>query len=289
MGVLAKPTAHTPALVLRTFSCGETSCIASLLTRDQGFVKVMAKGVRARGSRLRSLVEPGRLVEVDFSLDPARDLQYLRGGHVTLDPMSEDASLEKSAFLLGALELIDRCRPLDQGPGPAFTPELFAICEEFVRVLSSASCRGPALLFFAFEWELLARHGMAPEIDSCISCGTSLADLAGTTLWFSPGEGGLLCDDCSRQGVTGKKPLGPAALAILGDLAHHGLQQDVAQPLSRTMRREVGAALHQFLGYHLPGYRLPTALELLRKRAPLAAAQKDAPESSGKPEGEQAR
>jgi len=33
-----------------------------------------------------------------------------------------------------------------------------------------------------------------------------------------------------------------------------------------TVRREVGALLHRFLGYHLPGYRLPAALDLLRAR-----------------------
>jgi hypothetical protein len=34
----------------------------------------------------------------------------------------------------------------------------------------------------------------------------------------------------------------------------------------RPLRREIGAHLHNFLGYHLPGYRLPAALELLRNR-----------------------
>ena len=37
-----------------------------------------------------------------------------------------------------------------------------------------------------------------------------------------------------------------------------------ADPLARSMRRELGALLHRFLGYHLPGYRLPAALDLLR-------------------------
>lgn len=79
MGVLPKPTAHGPALVLRVWPCRETSVIASLLTRDHGFVKVLARGVRQPGSRLRPLVEPGRLIEAEFSLDAERDLQFLRG------------------------------------------------------------------------------------------------------------------------------------------------------------------------------------------------------------------
>jgi DNA repair protein RecO (recombination protein O) len=264
MGVLPRPVAQTRALVLRVWPCGETSCIASLLTGGEGFVKVLAKGARGERSRLRPLVEPGRLVQVEFSLDPHRDLQFLRGGSVDLDPMTSAPTLEKSAYLLGALELIDRCRPLGQAAGHRAAVDLFAVCEEYVRVLSSSSCLAPALLFYAFEWELLERHGMAPEIESCISCGRGIAELGASTLWFSPGEGGLVCEECSRGGIAGKRPLGREARAMLGHMNGRGLGLDLDRPLSGKLRRELGATLHHFMGYHLPGYRLPAALDLLR-------------------------
>ena len=264
MGVLPKPTVHTDALVLRVWPCGESSCIASLLTCEEGFIKVLAKAARKPGSRLRPLVEPSRLVNVEFSLDPGRDLQFLRGGSVELDPLTGDPTLEKSAFLLGAIELIDRCRPLGAAAGHRGAVDLFAVCEAYVRVLSSRTCLEPALLFFALEWELLERHGMAPEIDSCISCGSPIAELAGGPFWFSPGEGGLVCEDCSRGGVTGKRPLMTEALDLLRVLAVQGLGVNTTELMSGVMRREIGAALHHFMGYHLPGYRLPTALDLLR-------------------------
>ena len=54
--------------------------------------------------------------------------------------------------------------------------DLFAVCGRFVRMLSSRSCTRMALLFFAFEWELLARHGMAPEVSACVSCGLGRAE-----------------------------------------------------------------------------------------------------------------
>ena len=111
MGLLSRPTVSTAALVLRAWSCGDTSAVVSLLTQDHGYVKVIAKAARGPRSRLRPLIEPGRLVTVEFSMDPHRELQFLRGGEVDLDPMAEGATLERSAFLLGALELVDRCRP----------------------------------------------------------------------------------------------------------------------------------------------------------------------------------
>jgi DNA repair protein RecO (recombination protein O) len=268
MSVLSRPTVSSPALVLRTWACGETSVIASLLTRDQGFVKVIAKAARRPRSTLRPLVEPGRIVAVEFSLDPGRELQYLRGGAVDLDPMAGGLSLEQSAYLLGALELVDRCRPLagSAGTDEGGAPGLFGICLEFLRVLSSPSCRRTALLFFAFEWELLARHGLSPEVAACASCGRDRSESPAGTLRFDPAEGGLVCGTCGPAGASGQgRPISPAALDLLAELDARGIALDTtAEDPARPLRREVGGALHRFLGYHLPGYRLPTALDLLR-------------------------
>ena len=109
---MSRPAACTEALVLRVWPCGETSAVASLLTLDHGYIKVIAKAARGPRSSLRPLIEPGRLVTVEFSLDPGRELQFLRAGEVDLDPMADGATLERSAYLLSALELVDRCRPL---------------------------------------------------------------------------------------------------------------------------------------------------------------------------------
>jgi DNA repair protein RecO (recombination protein O) len=291
MGVLTRPTASTDALVLRTWPCGETSAVASLLTRDHGYVKVIAKAARRPLSTLRPLVEPGRLVTVEFSLDPARELQYLRGGGVELDPLRGEPTLECSAYLLGALELVDRCRPAgalvrDDSEGAA---DLFGVCDAFLRMLSSASGTEPALLFFAFEWELLARHGLAPEVSRCCVCGRPRAEVAEATRRFSAAEGGLLCGECARGGAdAGGRPLGTGALDLLDVVEAHGLDGPgrLAPAPTPAVRREVGGHLHRFLGYHLPGYRLPAALDLLRAaRIPVqetpGAGSSPAPKTEG--------
>jgi DNA repair protein RecO (recombination protein O) len=271
MSVLPQPSVSCDSLVLRAWPCGETSVIASLLTRDHGYVKVIAKAARRPQSRLRALVEPGRLVAVEFSWDSRRELQYLRGGSVEWDALGPGVTLEQSAFLQSALELVDRCRPAagtdaDTGDHTAAT-DLFGICDRFIRVLSSPSCPRPDLAFFAFEWQLLDRHGVAPEVAGCTSCGRAQAELQAHGMWFSPAEGGAICGTCAAgDGVNRGKPLGAAALKIFERMASGRL--DLAGPAAfeRPLRREVGAHLHNFLGYHLPGYRLPAALDLLRAR-----------------------
>lgn len=262
MSLLSKPTAASEAWVLRTWPCGETSVIASLLTRQHGYVRVMAKGARGARSLLRPLVEPGRLVQAEFSWDRDRDLQYLRAGSVLVDCVSAAPTLEAVAYLLAALELADRCRPATDADGDRTAAEVFAVCEEFLRVLSSTASGDPARLFFAFEWELLLRHGIAPELECCAACGRAHEE--GAVAWFSPPDGGLVCSRCWTGGEGGSaKPLGAEALAALRGLASCGLAGSVSS-LERPLRRQVGAHLHRFLGYHMPGYRLPAALDLLR-------------------------
>lgn len=271
MGLLSRPTVNTAALVLRAWSCGETSAVVSLLTRDHGYVKVIAKAARGPRSRLRHLIEPGRLVNVEFSLDPHRELQFLRGGEVDLDPLAEGATLERSAFLLGALELVDRCRPQVSAGSPGedagASADLYEVCGRYVRMLSSRSCSRPDLLFFAFEWELLARHGIAPELSACVACGQERAKLDGAVLRFHSPEGGIVCGPCAlTDRGNGGQALTPAVLGHLLDMETKGLGLDEGPALPRPTRRELGALLHRFLGYHLPGYRLPAALDLLRAR-----------------------
>lgn len=263
MSVLSRPVAGTDALVLRTWPCGETSAVVSLLTRDEGFVKVLAKAARRPRSRLRALVEPGRIVHAEFSLDPSRELQYLRGGEVRLDTLGPGVTLERTAYVLGALELVDRCRPT--AGHIELAGELFGICEDYLAVLSSGTCREPALLFFGLEWRLLAGHGTAPQVAACVCCGGDLTAEASGPLRFDPAEGGAVCVRCTGGGAApAGRPLGREALDLLMQLAAVELADLGSVDPAPARRREVGALLHRFLGYHLPGYQLPAALDLLR-------------------------
>ncbi len=264
MGILPIPSISTDAVVLRAWSCGETSVIASLLTRELGFVRVLAKAARRPHSRLRALVEPGRLLNVDFSLDQSRELQYLRSGSVDLDPLSTGFSLEQSAFLLAALELVDRCRPVQVPDGGAPGADLYEVCDVFIRMLSSLENTNPARIFFAFEWQLLVRHGLEPELAHCAVCGTTVElENEAKALWFSASEGGLVCSNCGRNSNIGR-PLSSVALQEFRSYNTGAFLEEDHMEMNRALRREAGAHLHRFLGFHLPGYRLPTALDLLK-------------------------
>ncbi len=275
MSVLSQPSVAADAMVLRTWPTGETSVVASLLTADHGYVRVIAKGARGARSTLRALVQPGRLAALEFSLSPGRDLQYLRGGQVLLDPLASDNTLERTAYLLAAVEIVDRCRP-----GGSTDRRLFELCRRFLQVLSCAAPGGGASLFYAFELALLDLQGLAPALDSCATCAGGLTDRGAAGLRFSPEAGGVVCPVCSAAG-SGRdgRWLQGTVLAALRDLAATGAWEDPPILPGRRVVRETGVLLHLFLTYHLPEYRLPAALDLLR-----SARAADGPHRNG-PEG----
>ncbi len=267
MGLLPQPVVACPVVVLRTWPSGETSTIASLLTADAGYVRVIGKGARKQRSQLRPLLHAGRLIHLEFSLNPERQLQYARGGSLLLDPLAEATSLEKSAFLLASVELLDRCRPTGDCEA-----ELFALCQDFFRVLSCAPTAGEAATFYAFELALLRLQGTAPELTACCGCNETQPPRSDRPLRFDPASGGLVCPRClDAETAAGSRQLTVDARAALLALAEADWRDWSRCVLARELAREIGILLHRFLAYHLPGYRLPAALDLLPRRPRSAA------------------
>jgi DNA repair protein RecO (recombination protein O) len=262
MSLLPQPLGTGTALVLRVWPTGETSVVVSLLTAEHGAVRAVAKGARQARSRLQPLVQPGRLIDVEVTLTPGRELQFLRGGELRLDPLAVGATLERTAYLLAALEIVDRCRPGDDRD-----TDLFRLCEEYVRVLSSAVAGGEAAAYCAFELALLDLQGIRPQLAACLQCERALAEVVLEGIWLDPAAGGLMCGPCrGRTAAAAARPLTPETLAAWSQIAG-APQRWPDRALTRTVAREWGILLHRFLEYHLPGYRLPAALDLLRARA----------------------
>lgn len=259
MSLLPQPLVTGAALVLRAWPAGETSVVVSLLTEAHGNIRAIAKGARQARSRLQPLVQPGRLIDVEVTAVPGRELQFLRGGELRLDPFANGATLERSAYLQAALEIVDRARPGDDREA-----DLFRLCEAFVRVLSSAIAGSESAVYCAFELALLDLHGIRPHLDACLQCQRSLDEVRDDGAWLDPAAGGLICGACRIQaGCATARPLTASTLAAWAQIGEAPANWPTTE-LERPVAREWSILLHRFLEYHLPGYRLPAALDLLR-------------------------
>ena len=179
-------------ICLRKFEYSETSQILTLLTREHGLLRVIAKGAhrktKAGASKFGGGIDLLDLGNAVFTHAPERELATLTewqllDGHLELrrNLRSVYAGLYCAELLTMLfeehdphLELFDR---LDQTLTDLATPKL----EETL---------------LAFELDVLREAGYLPELESCVSCGSAAND---TRLFFSPARGGMVCRNCETM------------------------------------------------------------------------------------------
>ena len=232
-----------------------------------GFVKVLAKAARRPRSRLRPLVEPGRLLNVEFGLDPgpraavpARRQRAARSPGRGRDPRAQ--RLPAGGPRAG--------RPLPAGRGGA-RPGRRGAPVRHLRGIPGGVIVGDlpparrALLRARVAAAGTARHG-APGRCSAPAAGRTprrrrrrlrLVPVRPKGAWSA-----AAAPPAARP--PGPGPWARATLDLLRRLGDGSLAGAVLPEVEPATRREAGILLHRFLGYHLPGYRLPAALDLLR-------------------------
>ncbi len=198
------------AIVLRVSEFSETSCIATLFTREFGKVTGLAKGARRRKSAFESALDVLSIV----------GLVFLRKNSGGLDLLTE-ARLERrfrsAATSLGAwyaaLYLVEILAAFSEAHDPH--PELYdAAIATLVRI--DSGCEAPGIELLRFEFALLLHAGHAPMLDACSGCAEPLKPSARHP--FGLLTGGLLCDRC-RPGQQQVVSLSRGAVELARQLA----------------------------------------------------------------------
>src|SRR6202050_3640766 len=86
------------AVVLRQHKLGEADRIVTLLTRDHGLVRAVAKGVRRTRSKFGARLEP--FAHIDAQLHPGRNLDIVTQV-VAIDAFANDIVSDYGRFTLG--------------------------------------------------------------------------------------------------------------------------------------------------------------------------------------------
>ena len=246
------------ALVLRITKLGDTSKIVTALTARHGLVKAVAKGARTVGSRMGSLLEPGNELELLLYVREGRDLWTLGDATLRRAGLTGASSLDKLSHLLAALELADRVLTLHQPVEEV--SDLYALFLDRWHAGSAAQMAG---LFFALEAELCARLGVELAWDCCGECGRGFAP--GERVLHSVAEAWLRCQGCAGAAVG--RWLESDVLATLSGLSA-ALEPTGSVEITPEQRAAIGRLLHEHMGFHLQGYRLPRALYWTRPLAP---------------------
>jgi DNA repair protein RecO (recombination protein O) len=229
------PLYRDEAVVLRTHKLGEADRIITLLTREHGRVRAVAKGVRKTTSRWGSRLEP--FTHVDLQLAEGRNLDVVTQAE-TLDPFAAGLGRDYERYTAGSvmLETADRLVTEERQP----SVQQFLLLVGGLRAMTAGEHR-PGQVLDSYLLRSLAVSGYAPSFDHCARCGDP-----GPHRWFNPSAGGVLCPDCKLPGSAGPAP---ETLVLLGALLA-GEWALVAAAEPRHLR-EASGLVAAFVAWHL--------------------------------------
>ena len=164
--------------MLRTHKLGEADRIITLLTRSQGLVRAVAKGVRRTSSRWGSRLEP--FTHVDLQLAEGRNLDVITQAE-TIDPFSAGLGADYERYTAGTamLETAERLIAEERQP----SVQQFLLLVGGLRTLTSGE-HGAGQVLDSYLLRSLAVAGYAPSFDACARCGAE-----GPHRWFNPSAG----------------------------------------------------------------------------------------------------
>lgn len=223
------------AIVLRTQKLGEADRIITLLTRGNGRVRAVAKGVRRTTSRFGSRLEP--FTHVDLQIAEGRSLDVVTQAD-TLAPYASNVGSDYERYTAGTVMLETAERLVDEDKEPAL--QQFLLLVGALRALSAGE-RNPGQVLDSFLLRSLSVAGYAPTFDSCARCGRG-----GPHRSFNPAAGGMLCSDCRLPGSANPAP---ETVELLGAL----LAGDwtVAEASPPRHRKEANGLVAAYLAWHM--------------------------------------
>ena len=221
-------------IALRAIRLGETDRIVTFLTKDNGKVRAVAKGVRRPKNRIGSRVEP--LSHVTMMCWRGRELDTISQVELVESFRAIRSDLDRMGPGLTMLEMVDQVA-LERHESPELFTLLLGALRELERQIS------PTLLG-AFCFKLLALEGVGPILDCCAGCAS-----AGPLVAFDAGVGGLLCQNCRRG-----QAVSPIVVGYLQLLGRGGLARLLEEPPGpeATAFEHLGlAAMEHHLGRRL--------------------------------------
>ncbi|SDK71842.1 DNA replication and repair protein RecO [Nocardioides sp. YR527] len=229
------PLYRDEAIVLRTHKLGEADRIITMLTRDHGRVRAVAKGVRRTTSRWGSRLEP--FTHVDLQFAEGRNLDTITQAE-TLTLFHAGIGLDYDRYTAGTAMLETADRLVHEEGEPA--PQQYLLLVGGLRVLAQGD-RLPRHVLDSYLLRSLAVAGYAPSFEACARCG-----LEGPHRWFNVSMGGALCTTCR---VPGSATPSPETLTHLGALLS-GDWDTVGRAEDRTSRQASGLVA-AYLSWHL--------------------------------------
>jgi DNA repair protein RecO len=208
---------------------------------------LIGKGAFNNRSPFRGSLEVGNLIEAVYYHKEGRTLFFLKEVYVrsTLDAMRD--SLPHLASALGLLELVENICYWG-------SPEV-RVVDLLGEFIDCPPAKDPLHLYLTSAFKLLEVLGALPDLSSCAACGLEL-------LYYHPAEGRGVCGNHSSESPH-RVRLTPELLEYIGATADSTLAEASMASVDPVLRKRFGEIIHWTYTFHIQGYSLPKALQLL--------------------------
>jgi DNA repair protein RecO (recombination protein O) len=227
------PSFRDDAIVLRTHLLGEADRIVTLLTRNHGKVRAVAKGVRKTSSRYGSRLEPFMFVDIQWAVGKSLDIvQQVETLGAYGGPISEDYARFAAASSMA--ETCDRLTEHDGASGQ------FSLLLAALKSLALNE-HDPSLTLDSYLLRSLALAGWAVQLTHCAQTGEE-----GPHSAFVVALGGVVSDTVAPPG---SPKIDADVLALLIALASGDWA--VAEASSPKACKQASGLITAFTQYHV--------------------------------------
>jgi DNA repair protein RecO (recombination protein O) len=223
------------AIILRTQKLGEADRIITLLTKEHGRIRGVAKGVRRTMSKFGARLEPGS--HVDIQMHAGKTFDTITQVEAIMnygDAISDD--YQRFTIAHAILETAERFTHQEAEPAP----QEFALVVGGMRALAE-NRYDASLILDAFLLRSLAIGGYAPSLTSCSRC-----DKPGPHRYFSLVGGGSVCADCRPSASA---TASQEALQLMNALLTSDWETAATSEI--RYRREASGLITAYLQWHL--------------------------------------
>lgn len=183
-------TFSAEAIVLRRANFAEADQVVTLLTRFQGKIATVAKGVRKMGSRKGGNLD--LLNHVKLHLAEGKNMDIITEVDLISAWPQIKIDLGKISLAYQIIETIDKFLTEKQEH-----EQIFRLTREALELLEVSN--KPELVTYALQLKLLSNLGFQPELKTCVKCGRELEP---DGLALSAGLGGLIGPEEREHDVT---------------------------------------------------------------------------------------
>lgn len=244
---------RTEAVILRHLDWGEADRLLWIFTREQGKIRIVAKGVRKLRSRKAGHLEP--FIHANLLLAYGREMWIVTQAETVqaFIPLRED--LRRLGYASYVIELLDRFT-YEEGENK----QLFHLLVDTLGLLSAEP--DPAFAVRYYEVRLLDLVGYRPQLFHCVSCHNPIQ---AEDQFFSASLGGVLCPRCGAGGAEGR-PISVGALRLLRHFQRSTYQEARRLRLNEEVDREIEVLMQHFFTYLLErGLNTPAFLKRVKR------------------------